>query len=194
MEDHTVKSRTTILMLAAMLTFVAVTSYADEYEDTIEAFKKADATKPFFQKAYGYAVFPTIGKAGLVVGGAHGTGHVYEKGKYVGDATVTQLSVGFQAGGQAFSEIIFFEDKMAFDRFTAGNFEMAATAQATAITAGVSATAGTTGASATASASKDEAATAGEYTNGMAVFTVAKGGLMYEASIGGQKFSYKPRK
>jgi lipid-binding SYLF domain-containing protein len=147
----------------------------------------------FFDKAYGYAVFPTIGKAGLVVGGAHGTGRVYEKGQYVGDTSLTQLSVGFQAGGQAFSEIIFFENKAALDIFTAGNFEMAATAQATAITASASASAGSTGASATASAKKDEAATAGEYYKGMSVFTVAKGGLMYEASIAGQKFTYKPR-
>jgi len=147
----------------------------------------------FFDKAYGYAVFPTIGKAGLVVGGAHGTGRVFEKGQYVGDTSLTQLSVGFQAGGQAFSEIIFFENKAAFDIFTAGNFEMAATAQATAITASASASAGSTGASATASAKKDEAATAGEYYKGMSVFTVAKGGLMYEASIAGQKFTYKPR-
>ena len=77
-----------------------------------------------------------------MVGGAHGDGRVYEKGKYVGDTTITQLSVGFQAGGQAYSEIIFFQDKAAFDRFTAGNFEMSATAQAVAITAGASATAG----------------------------------------------------
>jgi lipid-binding SYLF domain-containing protein len=147
----------------------------------------------FFDKAYGYAVFPTIGKAGLVVGGAHGTGRVYEKGQYVGDTSLTQLSIGFQAGGQAFSEIIFFENKAAFDIFTAGNFEMAATAQATAITASASASAGSTGASATASATRDEAATAAEYYKGMSIFTVAKGGLMYEASIAGQKFTYKPR-
>ena len=120
---------------------------------------------------------------------------MYEKGVYVGDTSITQLSVGFQAGGEAFSEIIFFEDKAAFDKFTAGNFEFAATAQATAITANVSATAGTTGASATASATKNDAATTNAaYNDGMAVFTVAKGGLMYEASVAGQKFSYKPRK
>ena len=101
-----------------------------------------------------------------MVGGAHGTGRVYEKGQYVGDTSITQLSVGFQAGGQAFSEIIFFENKAAFDIFTAGNFEMAATAQATAITASASASAGSTGASATASATKDEAATAGELLQG----------------------------
>jgi lipid-binding SYLF domain-containing protein len=188
------KLKTTIWMLAGMLLFSAVPAHSDEYDDALATFKKANATEKPFAKSYGYALFPTVGKAGLVVGGAHGDGRVYEKGKYVGDATITQLSVGFQAGGQAFSEIIFFEDKAAFDRFTAGNFEMAATAQAVALTAGVAATAGTTGASATASATKNDAATTGEYTNGMAVFTIAKGGLMYEASIGGQKFKYKPKK
>lgn len=189
------KSTTSILMLGAMLMFAAVTAGADEYDDAIATFKKAGQSSAYFDKAYGHAIFPTIGKAGLVVGGAHGDGRVYEKGKYIGDATMTQVSVGFQAGGQAFSEIIFFEDKAALDRFTAGNFEMAATAQATAITAGASATAGSTGASATASATKNDAATADSgYHKGMAVFTLTKGGLMYEASVAGQKFSYKPRK
>ena len=183
----------TFVMLAGML-LVASISRADEYDDALATFKGTDATNPYFTKAYGYALFPTIGKAGLVVGGAHGDGRVYEKGKYVGDTTVTQLSVGFQAGGEAFSEMIFFENKAAFDKFTQGNFEMAATAQAVALTAGVSASAGTTGASATASATKnDAAATSATYSNGMAVFTIAKGGLMYEASIAGQKFSYKPK-
>jgi lipid-binding SYLF domain-containing protein len=189
------KSRTSILMLGAMLMVAAVTAGADEYDDAIATFKKAGQSSAYFDKAYGYAIFPTIGKAGLVVGGAHGDGRVYEKGRYIGDATITQVSVGFQAGGQAFSEIIFFEDKATLDRFTAGNFEMAATAQATAITAGASATAGSTGASATASATKNDAATADSgYHKGMAVFTLTKGGLMYEASVAGQKFSYKPRK
>jgi lipid-binding SYLF domain-containing protein len=189
------KSRATTLMLAATLIFAAVSAGADEYDDAIATFKGAGQSGALFAKSYGYAVFPTIGKAGLVVGGAHGDGRVYAKGKYVGDTTITQLSVGFQAGGQAYSEIIFFQDKAAFDRFTAGNFEMSATAEAVAITAGASATAGSTGASATASATKNDAATAdGGYHDGMAVFTLTKGGLMYEASIAGQKFSYKPRK
>ena len=175
-----------MLMLSGLLLLAAVTAHSDEYVDTIAVFKESPGSALFFDKAYGYAVFPTIGKAGLVVGGAHGTGRVYEQGQYVGDTSLTQLSIGFQAGGQAFSEIIFFENKAAFDIFTAGNFEMAATAQATAITASASA-------SATASATRDEAATAAEYYKGMSIFTVAKGGLMYEASIAGQKFTYKPR-
>ena len=185
----------TMLTLVATMMLAAVSARADEYDDARTVFKKSEQTSEYFDKSYGYALFPTVGKGALVIGAGHGSGKVYEKGVYVGDTSITQLSVGFQAGGQAFSEIIFFEDKAAFDKFTAGNFELAATAQATAITANVSATAGTTGASATASATKNEAATTNAaYNDGMAVFTVAKGGLMYEASVAGQKFSYKPRK
>ena len=185
----------TMLTLVATMMLAAVSARADEYDDARTVFKKSEQTSEYFAKSYGYALFPTVGKGALVIGAGHGSGKVYEKGAYVGDTSITQLSVGFQAGGEAFSEIIFFENKAAFDNFTAGNFEFAATAQATAITANVSATAGTTGASATASATKNDAATTNAaYNDGMAVFTVAKGGLMYEASVAGQKFSYKPRK
>ena len=107
---------------------------------------------------------------------------------------MTQITVGFQLGGQAYSQIIFFEDKRAYDEFTNGNFEFGAQATAVAITAGASAQAGTTGPSATASGTQHAAKTAAKYYKGMAVFTVAKGGLMYEASIGGQKFGYSPKK
>jgi lipid-binding SYLF domain-containing protein len=107
---------------------------------------------------------------------------------------MTQITVGFQLGGQAFSQIIFFEDKRAFDEFTGGNFEFGAQATAVAITAGASAQAGTTGPSASASGTQHRSKNIAEYYKGMAVFTVTKGGLMYEASIGGQKFNYKRKK
>ena len=164
-----------------------------KYAETIEVFRQAGASSTFFDKAYGYAVFPTIGKAGLGVGGARGKGQVYVGGQHVGNATLTQLSIGLQAGGQAFSEIIFFEDKRAFDEFSSGNFSFGAGVSAVAITAGASAGAGTAGgAGAGASATKNAATTAGGgYYKGMAVFTVAKGGLMYEAAVGGQKFKYE---
>jgi lipid-binding SYLF domain-containing protein len=179
------------LLVLSLLT--ASLAWADDYDDTIKVFKEAGESGAFFQKAYGYAVFPTIGKGGLVIGGAHGKGRVYVGGKHVGDTTMTQVTIGAQLGGQAYSQIIFFEDKRAFDEFTSGNFEFGAQATAVAITAGASATATTAGTSAGASTSKKDAKTVGAYNKGMAVFTVAKGGLMYEASIGGQKFSYKPR-
>ncbi|MBU6485314.1 MAG: hypothetical protein KGL35_12575 [Bradyrhizobium sp.] len=166
---------------------------ADEYQDTINVFKKAVESSRFFKTAYGYAVFPTIGKGGVGVGAAYGEGRVYEKGKYVGDTSMTQLTVGFQLGGQAYSQIIFFQNRNAFKEFTSGNFEFGAEASAVAITAAAGATANTAGSSAGASVNKHEATVVGAYNKGLATFTVAKGGLMYEATIGGQKFTYKPR-
>ncbi len=180
-----------VLLVLPLLTVSL--AWADDYDDTIKAFKDAGQSGRFFQKAYGYAVFPTIGKGGIGIGFAHGQGRVYAAGKHVGDTTMNQATIGAQLGGQAYSQIIFFEDKRAFDEFTSGNFEFGAQATAVAITAGASASASTGGSSVGASGGLHDAATAGGYHKGMAIFTVAKGGLMYEASIGGQKFSYKPR-
>ncbi|MDH4104740.1 MAG: hypothetical protein OEV39_01320, partial [Gammaproteobacteria bacterium] len=104
----------TLLVLAAML-LAAGPALADKYSDTVSLFKNAGQSAAFFGKSYGYAVFPTIGKAGLGIGGAHGEGRVYEQGKYVGDTKMTQLSIGFQAGAEGFSEMIFFQDKRSFD-------------------------------------------------------------------------------
>lgn len=169
-------------------------AFADEYADTLKVFRNAGESAGFFSHSYGYAVFPTVGKGGIGLGGAYGTGRVYAQGRYVGDASLAQLTIGLQLGGQAYSEIIFFQDKRAFGEFTSGNFEFGAQASAVAITAGASAQASTTGSGTTTSTSSSHAKTTGEYQKGVAVFTVAKGGLMYEASIGGQKFSYKPRR
>jgi len=177
----------------ALLLLGAAAVRADEYGDTAELFRKAGESAEFFKHCYGYAVFPTIGKGGLAVGGAYGTGRVYEKGRYIGDASLTQLSIGFQAGGEAFSQIVFFEDKRALDEFTSGDFEFGADASAVAITAAAEATAGTSGANATASSSERQAKTSGKYFKGMAVFTIVKGGAMYQAAIGGQKFRFKPK-
>jgi lipid-binding SYLF domain-containing protein len=192
--DGSMRKRMAALLAFGMMALAAGgPAQADEYTDTITLFKKAGQSAAYFNTAYGYAVFPTIGKGGVGVGAAHGNGRVYEKGKHVGDTSMTQLSVGFQLGGQAFSQIIFFQDQRALREFTSGNFEFGAEASAVAITAGASAQAGTTGASAAASGTQDNAKTAGNYYKGMAVFTVAKGGLMFEAALGGQKFNYKPR-
>src|ERR1700681_834461 len=128
-------SRILGFMFGAALWLSGANAHAGSYSDTITLFKNAGESASFFSSCYGYAVFPTIGKGGLIVGGAHGSGHVYEKGKYIGNTSVTQLSVGFQAGGQAYSEIIFFEDKRALDEFTKGNFEFEAGVSAVAITA-----------------------------------------------------------
>jgi lipid-binding SYLF domain-containing protein len=185
---------TTSLVLC-LLMFASSFAQADDYSDTIAVYKKAGESAAFFNDAYGYAVFPSIAKGGLGVGAAHGKGRVYEQGKYVGDTSMTQVSVGLQAGGQAYSQIIFFQNKAAFDQFTSGNFEFGAGVSAVAIKSGASGSVGTTGATASASSGsgKSGAGTAGNYRKGMAVFTIAKGGLMYEASLSGQKFSYKAR-
>jgi lipid-binding SYLF domain-containing protein len=172
-----------------------VGAWADEFDDTVDIFEEAGASANYFGKSYGYAVFPTIGKGGIAIGGAYGKGRVYARGNYVGNTSMTQVTIGLQLGGQAYSQIIFFQDKRAFDEFTGGNFEFSAGASAVAITAGASAQATTTGSSAGASGGKHDATTTSPgFYKGMAVFTVAKGGLMYEASIGGQKFTYTPRK
>jgi lipid-binding SYLF domain-containing protein len=184
-----------LLSILALLSLVLPLSgaWADEYTDTIKLFKNAGESGKLLNTAHGYAVFPTIGKGAVAVGGAYGKGRVYKKGKYIGDATMTQVTVGLQLGGEAYSELILFEDERALNEFTKGNFEFGADVQAIAITASAGAQAGTTGTSAGASAGKKDATTTGGYHKGVAIFTVAKGGLMYEASVGGQKFSYTPR-
>lgn len=180
--------------LVVTVLLAASAALADEYDTTLDVFRGAVAGE-FFENSYGYAVFPTIGKGGIGIGGARGKGQVYKGGVHVGDTTMTQLTVGLQLGGQAYSQIIFFEDRRAFEEFTSESFEFGAQATAVAITAGASASAGTTGTGAAASATGGQTGHArGDYYKGMAVFTFAKGGLMYEASIGGQKFSYRPKK
>jgi lipid-binding SYLF domain-containing protein len=167
---------------------------ADEYDDAINSFKNAGESGAYFDKSYGFAVFPTIGKGGIGIGGAHGSGRVYRQGVVIGTSKMTQLTVGFQLGAEAFSQIIFFETEGALNNFTAGNFEFSADASAVAITAGASATANTGGGTSTAlSAGKNDATTSSlGFRKGMAIFTVAKGGLMYQATLGGQKYSFTP--
>jgi lipid-binding SYLF domain-containing protein len=182
------------ILAGVVLLLCAAASHADDFTDTIDMFKNAGASKDFFHKSYGYAVFPGIGKGGFVVGGAHGNGRVYKKGGvYVSDVSMTQLSIGFQIGGEAFREIIFFEDEHAFNEFTKGSFEFGADATAVAITAGAEASAGTTGTSAGASGGQRDAATAGNYYKGMVTFVIVKGGAMAGVSVGGQKFSSRPK-
>jgi lipid-binding SYLF domain-containing protein len=182
------------LAFGALLLLGAGSAYADRYSDTVQLFKNAGSSAAFFSHCYAYAVFPTIGEGGFIAGGAHGTGRVYVGDVHTGDSSMTQLSLGFQAGGKAYSEIVFFEDKRALDEFESGSFEFAAGASAIAVTAGANASAGTTGAESGASGGKKDATTdAAGYFKGMAVFTIAKGGLMYAIAVAGQKFSYTPR-
>lgn len=134
--------------------------------------KKADPSiERFFTESAGYAVFPTVGKGGIGIGGAHGKGIVIVDDKAVGDTSLSQITIGLQLGGQVYSEFIFFKDETALGHFQRGNFELNAQASAVAVTAGASADA--------------------DYDKGVAIFTNVGGGLMYEASVGGQKFKYK---
>jgi lipid-binding SYLF domain-containing protein len=144
-----------------------------DVEEAIKAFKKADAgLEDMFKKAAGYAVFPNVGKGGFILGGAHGSGQVYDNGKLIGYASITQVTVGAQVGGQAFSEVIFFETKEALDKFKESEFAMSAQVSAVAAAEGASQNA--------------------KYVDGVLVFTRAKTGLMAEASVGGQKFKFEP--
>jgi lipid-binding SYLF domain-containing protein len=151
-------------------------AFNKETEAAIARLKGKDPgiRKWFDERSYGYVVFPGVGKAGLVVGGAHGRGQVYEQGKHIGYAELTQGTVGFQAGGQSFIEVIFFEDRTALNAFKEGNWEMGAQVSAVAV--------------------KQGASSAADYTKGICVFTMASGGLMAEATVGGQKFKYVPKK
>jgi lipid-binding SYLF domain-containing protein len=167
-------------LTSVALVFASATAFAkwdpDEVEEYDAKSKEALATflesdpsiQRYFDSSPGYVVIPTVGKAGLGIGGARGHGILYEGGVPTAVITLTQLSFGFQWGGQAYSEFIFFEDAATLENFKRGNFELNAQASAVAVTAGASADAA--------------------FNGGMAIFTQAKGGLMYEAAVGGQKF------
>lgn len=181
-----------LLLLATTLLSLPV--YADSFEDTKKMFIKAGVGDKF-ESAYGYALFPTIAKAGFVVGGAYGKGRVYKGGQYYGDTAMTQATIGFQLGGAGFSQVVFFRDDHAFKDFVRGNFEFGADAKAVALTAALEASANTGGSSTTASGGKYNANIVGDggYNHGMATYTITKGGLMYEATVGGQKFSFEKK-
>lgn len=186
----TTPSWRTVMCLA--LALGAPVALADRYTDTVALFRHAGQTATFFKSSYGYAVFPTVGKGGFIVGAAHGDGRVYQQGRYVGDTSVTQVSVGFQLGGQVYSEMVFFRDPAALKRFESGTFALSADVNAVAITASAGASASTTGTEAGASGSETHAVATGHYQDGVAVFTITKGGLMYQAAVAGQKFSFTP--
>jgi lipid-binding SYLF domain-containing protein len=161
------------VVLALVPSMVAAADKVKEANDTVALFKKKDKSiTKFFSSAAGWAVFPTVGKGAIGIGGAGGSGILFEKGKAVGEASLAQVTIGLQLGGQSYSEIVFFETEAAMNDFKNGNFALAAQVSAVAISAGAAANAA--------------------YQNGVAVFTATKGGLMYEASVGGQKFGYKP--
>jgi lipid-binding SYLF domain-containing protein len=173
-----------MVMLACVLVFGGCATAPKSEADRSDLISKANTTveqaqkndpglKQFMDRAAGWAVFPSVGKGAVGVGGAYGKGVLYEKGVVVGYCDLSQASIGFQLGGQAYSELICFETQAAVDKFKSGNFAFAAQASAVALKAGAGANA--------------------KYSDGVAVFTMGEAGLMYEASVGGQKFSYQPK-
>jgi lipid-binding SYLF domain-containing protein len=175
---HKLRNLTLLAVSAAAALSAITVQAADEdlqsrSQQAIANFKNADSSlKPFIDTAAGYAVFPDVGKGGFIVGGARGKGLLYEKGVPTGQATMTQASIGAQAGGQSFAEIICFQTPQALNDFKAGKFEMSAEVSAVAV--------------------KEGASKAAQYKDGVAVFTMPKKGLMVSASVGGQKFKYEP--
>lgn len=173
------KHSTIGMVIAGLILTAAVAAQAKdsdliaEAQTTVSQFKKADpGLERFFERSAGYVVFPSAGKGGLGVGAAHGSGVLFIKGQPVGKASMTQLTIGAQAGGQAFSEVIFFESASTLTDFQKGEMKFSGSISAVALKSGASANA--------------------KYTDGVAVFTATKGGLMLEAAVGGQKFSYEP--
>lgn len=177
------------IALIFLLILTGCVNTPGKFLDARQIFSAAPQTDAYFQTAYGYALFPTIAKAGVVLGGARGAGGVFVNEQIVGESTITQLSAGFQLGGQTYSQIIFFEDQRAFDEFCSGAYEFGAQATAVALTAAASASASTDGSSTSRSTRSDDAILTGGYHKGAAVFTITKGGVLSEASIVGQKFS-----
>jgi lipid-binding SYLF domain-containing protein len=184
------------LPLLSALPALAGDRKVEDYSETITEFKKIPDVASFFGNAHAYAIFPTIGKGGLGIGGSHGKGQVYRGGKVIGFTSTSDISIGLQAGGQAYSQIIFFQNADALKKFSTGKFEFGASASAIAVQSTAGASAGTEGTGASASSSKtaDKKTANAEYQDGVVVFTMAKGGLMFAATIAGQKYKYEPVK
>lgn len=170
--------RASPFILATLLFAAPTTVHAGDVDvdtkalqETVKRFKeKNSATKKLFKSAYGYAVYPDVKRGAIGIGGAYGEGGVYRRGKLVAATTLTQINIGLGLGGEAYSEVIFFQNKAAFDRFAQGKIELGARANAAAGTQGASAELG--------------------YQDGVAIFTLTSAGLMADASVGGQKFTY----
>jgi lipid-binding SYLF domain-containing protein len=175
MKRESISLLITVLVVAFAGQALAADERAELTNDVNEAkatlIKTDEGLKAILEKAKGYVIFPSVGKGGLGIGAAAGTGQLLEKGKVVGEAKLRQATIGLQAGGQVYIEVICFEDQTSLDNFKKENFEFSAQVSAVAVTAGVSKKA--------------------KYEKGIMVLTMAKGGLMYEASVGGQKFKYQ---
>ncbi|KAA9132752.1 hypothetical protein F3N42_05940 [Marinihelvus fidelis] len=185
------------LALVAVLGLSLATGVAaatpEECQEALGKFKELGNVTSLLGESHGYAILPTIGKGGIGIGGATGKGCVYKGDSFEGEVRMTQVSIGLQLGGQAYSQLILLKNSEIYDEFVGGSFEFGADANAVALTYGASATAGTQGNSAGVSATESSGTGVGEWRRGMAVFTLAKGGLMYQAAIAGQKYKFKAK-
>ena len=184
------------ILVAVLLPLPAVGSTlppAQDYTTTIAVFKSSPAVQPFFNDSYGYAVFPTVAKGGIILGVGYGPGQVYRHGQLTGKTSVIEGSLGLQLGIKTFRQIIFFRDKATYDAFTNGSYEFDASIQAVVITAAVDAQVGTGSSTAGATITPQTGAQAeSRYMNGIAVFLHTLGGIMGEVSVGGQRFGFEP--
>lgn len=178
-DDAGMKLKLALLWTAALI--MATSAFAEDKRAELDArvkealalFNKADSSLArLFTSSAGYALFPRVAKGGLGIGAARGTGQLFAKGRLLGETKLTQVTIGFQAGGQVYSEVIFFENETTLNNFKDGNFEFSAQVSAVAAAEG--------------------AAKNAKFEHGVAVFTLAGKGLMFEASVGGQKFDYDP--
>jgi lipid-binding SYLF domain-containing protein len=185
-------SRLLPVIAVALVSLPIAQASEKAYADALADFRATTEVAAMMDESHAYALFPTVGKGGIGIGGAYGQGRVYRGGKHIADTSVTKVSFGLQLGGQAFSELILFRNADALDEFSSGKFAFGAEASAVALTAGASAGANSMGSSASASDSKPGGSAVGGWNGSMAVFVLAKGGLMYEASVGGQGFTYTP--
>ncbi len=182
-----------LIVLTILIPNISIATEVKDYSKSIDVFKESPQVQPFFANSYGYAVFPVIGKGAFVVGGAYGKGQVYRDNKVTGITRLVKASIGLQIGGKSFSQILFFQDKRAYDEFTSGEFGLDAEAAAVIIVGGGSAQTGSSGTTAGESGmGKMGQQAKGVYKKGLAIFVRQQGGLMFEASVAGQKFSYKP--
>ena len=165
-----------VVLTLAMPATQALPLIARDESDALDVMAKFKEKDPelarVFRESAGYVVFPTVAKGGFGIGAARGKGYVYEHGRLIGRSTLTQVTIGIQAGGQAYSEVIFLEDKAALENFKRGHLKLDAQASAVALT--------------------ERVASDIAYRNGVAIVTMAEGGLMYEASVGGQELSFRP--
>ena len=189
--------RKSLFPMALILLGLAFSAHAQRdrnrsVAETVELFRSIPQVAPYFQSAYGYAVWPRIARGGFFVGGSRGRGDIYVGGQMVGTSTLVEASIGLQAGGQTYRQIIFFQDAEAYQSFAKDGFEFDAQAQAVAVTASAEAGAGTTGSRSSAGAGSPNTAAGGGYSNGMQIFTMAEGGLMYKATVAGQRYNFEP--